>query len=77
MGFKKTDCHPPTDWGNVNSLGDVDPEGKYVVSTRVRCGRSVDGFPFNPCLTEAHYKELEKKVRLLLKSDLIFCVRRV
>lgn len=62
MGFKKTDRHPPTDWGDTSSLGNVDPSGNYVVSTRVRCGRSVDGYPFNPCLTEAQYKEMEKRI---------------
>lgn len=62
MGFKQTDRHPPSDWGDMSSLGNVDPTGKYVVSTRVRCGRSVDGYPFNPCLTEAQYKEMEKRI---------------
>lgn len=62
MGFKKTDRHPASDWGNTNSIGNVDPDGKYVISTRVRCGRSVQGFPFNPCLNEEQYKEIEKSV---------------
>lgn len=52
-GFKKTDKHPPSDFGDVNQLVNVDPDNKYVVSTRVRCGRSLQGYPFNPCLTEA------------------------
>lgn len=62
MGFKKTDCHPQSDWGNLDSIGNVDPEEKYVVSTRVRCGRSLVGFPFNPCMSEDNYREIEKKV---------------
>ncbi|RZC35362.1 ATP-gua Ptrans domain containing protein, partial [Asbolus verrucosus] len=61
-GFKKTDRHPPTNWGDLNTIGNVDPGGKYIVSTRVRCGRSLDGYPFNPCLSESQYKEMEKKV---------------
>jgi len=61
-GFKPTDKHPPTDFGDINKLVNVDPEGKYVVSTRVRCGRSLKGYAFNPCLTEANYKEMEDKV---------------
>jgi len=44
----------------------VDPEGKFVKSTRVRCGRSLEGYPFNPCLTEAQYKEMEAKVSGIL-----------
>ena len=50
------------DFGDVNSVGNVDPEGQFVISTRVRCGRSMKGYPFNPCLTEAQYKEMEDKV---------------
>ena len=61
-GFKPTDKHPATDFGDINTLVNVDPEGKYVVSTRVRCGRSLKGYAFNPCLTEANYKEMEDKV---------------
>nr|A0A286R7K5.1 RecName: Full=Arginine kinase; Short=AK [Polybetes pythagoricus]ASV64865.1 arginine kinase [Polybetes pythagoricus] len=61
-GFKPTDKHPPTDFGDINTIVNVDPSGKYVVSTHVRCGRSLKGYPFNPCLTEANYKEMEDKV---------------
>lgn len=72
MGFKKSDKHPPSDWGNPSSLGNVDPSGKYVISTRVRCGRALSGYPFSPCLTEAQYKEMEVKISkalLDLKGD--------
>jgi len=67
-GFKPTDKHPPTDFGDLNTLVDLDPENKFVVSTRVRCGRSLAGYPFNPCLTEAQYKEMEDKVSSTLTS---------
>jgi len=67
-GFKSTDKHPQSDWGNLDELINVDPENKFVVSTRVRCGRSVQGYPFNPCMTEAQYKEMEQKVSAVLKS---------
>lgn len=61
-GFKKTDHHPPSDFGDGSAFVNVDPDGKYVISTRVRCGRSLEGYPFNPCLNEAQYKEMENKV---------------
>merc|ERR1712002_801739 len=61
-GFKQDQKHPACDFGDVNSLKHLDPEGTFVVSTRVRGGRSMDGYPFNPCLTEAQYKEMEAKV---------------
>jgi hypothetical protein len=47
-GFKKTDKHPAKDFGDVSVFGDLDPTGEFVVSTRVRCGRSMEGYPFNP-----------------------------
>ncbi|XP_063219936.1 arginine kinase isoform X1 [Bacillus rossius redtenbacheri] len=67
-GFKKTDKHPPKDWGDVDSMGNLDPTGEYIISTRVRCGRSMEGYPFNPCLTEAQYKEMEDKVSSTLSG---------
>ncbi|VVC28422.1 ATP:guanido phosphotransferase, N-terminal,ATP:guanido phosphotransferase, catalytic [Cinara cedri] len=67
-GFKSTDKHPEKDWGDVNTLGDLDPQGKYIISTRVRCGRSLQGYPFNPLLTEAQYKEIESNVSSTLTA---------
>nr|AMW91807.1 arginine kinase-like protein [Dermanyssus gallinae] len=68
QGFKSTDRHPATDFGDLSSFVNVDPEKKYVISTRVRCGRSLQGYPFNPCLTEAQYREMEDKVSSTLKN---------
>lgn len=68
MGFKRTDRHPPTDWGNTKTIGNLDPTSSYVVSTRVRCGRSLEGYPFNPKLTEAQYEEMEAKVSGILRE---------
>lgn len=67
--FKHDDVHPQLDWGKPEELGDLDPEGKYVISTRIRCARSIDGFPLNPTMTATHYEELEKKVYKDLKAD--------
>lgn len=63
-GFGPKDVHPPLDWGNPRTLGNLDPTGKYVVSTRVRCGRSLKGYRFNPTMNEDHYREIQRKVRL-------------
>jgi len=68
-GFKKDDEHPKSDFGDLTSFVNVDPEGEFVISTRVRCGRSMEGYPFNPCLTEEQYKEMQDKVSGTL-SDL-------
>nr|AIM43582.1 Arginine kinase [Halocaridina rubra] len=68
VGFKKGDSHPPKDFGDLEHFVNVDPEGAYVVSTRVRCGRSMEGYPFNPCLTEDQYREMEEKVSSTLSN---------
>ncbi|KAG5897003.1 hypothetical protein JTB14_010755 [Gonioctena quinquepunctata] len=61
-GFRKSSKHPPTDWGSIKSIGNLDPNGEYIKSTRVRCARSLKGYPFNPCLDEKQYKEIESKL---------------
>ncbi|KAK6010678.1 hypothetical protein OSTOST_24268, partial [Ostertagia ostertagi] len=47
----------------LGELPNLDPEGKFIVSTRIRCGRSLAGYPFNPCLTEINYKNMEKRMQ--------------
>ncbi|KJH49078.1 arginine kinase [Dictyocaulus viviparus] len=69
-GFKATDTQPPMDLGekNLAELPNLDPEGKFIVSTRIRCGRSLAGYPFNPCLTELNYKNMEKRMQDILNG---------
>ena len=62
-GFKPTDVHPPPNWGDPNAVPSLDPQGKYIVSTRVRCARSLENYPFNPTMTKEHYLEIQDKVR--------------
>lgn len=42
-GFGPKDKQPPTDLGEgkLDYFKDLDPERKYVQSTRIRCGRTV------------------------------------
>lgn len=63
-GFGPSDVHPAMDFGDPSTLGNLDPEAKFVISTRVRCGRSLEGYPFNPTMTKAHYIEIQDKVRV-------------
>ncbi|EJW80656.1 arginine kinase [Wuchereria bancrofti] len=67
-GFGSNKKQPEIDLGEdkISLLTDLDPEGKYINSTRVRCGRSLQGYPFNPCLTEENYKEMEDEIRKVL-----------
>lgn len=62
-GFSSDKMHPDLNWGDPDELGNLDVEGKYIVSTRVRCARSVQGYPLNPTMTEDHYRNLEKMVK--------------
>ncbi|CAN7950405.1 unnamed protein product [Ixodes pacificus] len=67
-GQKATGKHPLKDFGDLNTLVNVDPDDQFVISTHVRCGRSFQGYPFNPCLTEAQYLEMEEKVSSTLRT---------
>ncbi|CAN7952000.1 unnamed protein product, partial [Ixodes pacificus] len=67
-GFKATDKHPPMDFRDLSTLLNVDPDDQFVITTRVRCGRSLQGFPFNPCVMEALYCEMEEKVSSTLRT---------
>lgn len=68
VGFGKNAKHPPRDFGDVNSFPNLDPSGNFIVSTRIRCARSMEGYPFNPCLTVNQYKEMEEKVKTTLNG---------
>ncbi|KAK6059145.1 arginine kinase [Cooperia oncophora] len=69
-GFSPSQKQPAVDLGEGKTaqLVDLDPEGKFINSTRVRCGRSLEGYPFNPCLTEANYLEMEGKVKKIFEN---------
>lgn len=43
-------------------MPDLDPAGEYIVSTRVRVGRNLAGFPFAPAITREQRNEVERKV---------------
>ena len=44
FGFKATDKHPASDFGNPDTLVNLDPNSEFIISTRVRCGRSLKGW---------------------------------
>merc|ERR1719359_1000831 len=68
------DAKHPTDL-NVAKLSTttIDPTGKYVISTRVRTGRSIRGLRLPPCITKNERREVERvmsKALLGLKGEL-------
>ena len=48
--------------GLLSDLGDPDPEGASVVSTRIRVGRNLAGFPFQPAISHDERLEVERRV---------------
>lgn len=58
----------PTDWGNVEEILNIDPEKKYIKSTRIRIARNIIGYSFFPKLTEEQFKEIEVKVKTVLET---------
>ncbi|XP_035897335.1 arginine kinase-like [Anopheles stephensi] len=67
-GFGAEDKQPDLSWGEATELENPDPDGAYVVSTRVRCARSVEGFPFHPRMGEDQYEDIYRKVQAALQN---------
>merc|ERR1711957_476138 len=69
-GYKPWDRHP-TDMNPDNlSKRQLDPTGKYVLTTRCRTGRSVRGFRLPPCNSFEERRQIEDcLVKGLLKLD--------
>ena len=68
------DAKQPTNLDTTQlSDTDIDPEGKYVLTTRVRTGRSVKGFKLPPTISFEDRRKLEAlsvKALLAMKGDL-------
>eukprot|EP00730_Choanoeca_flexa_P005112 TRINITY_DN11879_c0_g1_i1.p2 TRINITY_DN11879_c0_g1~~TRINITY_DN11879_c0_g1_i1.p2 ORF type:complete len:421 (+),score=134.34 TRINITY_DN11879_c0_g1_i1:2770-4032(+) len=60
-GYKPTDKHV-SDMDASKLTGTVDPEGKYVLSTRIRVGRNIRGLGLSPGCTRAQRREVETLV---------------
>merc|ERR1712134_237175 len=51
--------HPPPNLDGSKLLDHAAIDDNYVISTRVRTGRSISGFPLPPCVSADQRKELE------------------
>lgn len=60
--------HPAADWGDVSSFENLDPNNEFIVSTRIRCARSVKDFALNPLMKEADYMTLMGKMKEILEK---------
>jgi len=69
-GFGPKAKQPKTDLGEnkLDYFTPLDTKGKYILSTRIRCGRSLKGYPFNPLLREDDYLIMENKVKTALQT---------
>ena len=48
-----------SDLSPVLDLKDPDPEGRYIISTRIRAARNIEGFDFTPFINAQARKEVE------------------
>ncbi|CAD5205832.1 unnamed protein product [Bursaphelenchus okinawaensis] len=69
-GFSPSDRQPAVDLGEgkTKDFPALDPDGKYIKSTRIRCGRSLKGYPFNPLLSPDDYLIMQEKVKKALSN---------
>jgi len=65
-----TGKHPKSNFGDVNNLpfGNLDPSGERILSTRVRVGRTVQGYSMVTQITKAARLEMEQKIQKCLES---------
>ena len=63
------DAKHPTDLDYSKlSNEQIDPEGKYVISTRVRTGRSIRGIPLPPSCSKEQRREIERVLTKALNT---------
>ncbi|KAH8395221.1 hypothetical protein KR222_002791, partial [Zaprionus bogoriensis] len=65
-GFKGK--QPASCFGYGADFPDLDPERKFIISTRIRCGRSIKDFPFGPRMTRCHYTAVQNLVVEALRN---------
>ncbi|PIR69364.1 MAG: arginine kinase [Candidatus Niyogibacteria bacterium CG10_big_fil_rev_8_21_14_0_10_46_36] len=61
-GFGEGDSHRRDFAVAEDELKDLDPTGEFIISTRVRVGRNLKGYPFAPGITQEERKEVEQKI---------------
>ncbi|MCK4442414.1 MAG: arginine kinase, partial [Sulfurovaceae bacterium] len=61
-GFTKDDRHQSNLNPNDLNAPNPDPEGKYIVSTRIRVGRNMDSMPLGICISTEQRNNVESSV---------------
>eukprot|EP01084_Bolivina_argentea_P106509 190563_1 len=61
-------AHPQQNFSFDESFpADLDPDNKFIISTRVRVARNVDGYPLRGGMSEKQTFELEAKLKAILE----------
>ena len=67
-GFSKSDNHHSDFDAAALNAGNPDPEGEYILSTRIRVGRNVADLPLGPAISKEQRNEVEAQVSSALKG---------
>lgn len=68
-GFSVTSKHQKNlDADELSDLGDLDPSGDSIVSTRIRVGRNLKGYAFAPAISRPERLEVERRAVSALKT---------
>lgn len=59
---------PDVDWGSVEEIEDLDPEGLFIKSISVTVGRSLNGVQFMPTIKLEGLQEVSEKIRKILMT---------
>lgn len=68
IGFAKDAVHPELNWGDPTTLQNLDPENKYIVSTRIRCARSIEGYPLVGKMAEQQFRDIMGQAQVVLEN---------
>ena len=65
-GFSSDDIHKSDLDVNRLVATDLDPQNKYILSTRIRVGRNLENMPLGPGISKEQREEIEKRVSTAL-----------
>jgi creatine kinase/arginine kinase len=67
-GFSKTDRHHSDLNLEQLTAPNPDPDGRFILSTRIRVGRNIEGLPLGPAITKIQRNLVESQIASSLRS---------
>ncbi len=67
-GFSLASTHTSDFNSSAPSVPNPDPNGQYILSTRIRVGRNIDGMPLGPAINRDQRIEVESRIARTLDS---------